>query len=103
MNLRQDLRYALRQVRTSPGFSVTVVLTLALGIGANLAVFQLLQGLLFTQLPIAKPAELYSLHAVKSPFDAQYFYSYAGYQRLRQAAPVIARSGMGGGVLQAKD
>ncbi len=79
------------------------MLTLALGIGANLAVFQLLQGILFTQLPVAKPAELYSLQAVKSPFDGQYFYSYAAYERLRQAAPVIARSGVGSGVLQARE
>ncbi len=102
-----DLRYAARQMRRKFGFSLTVVVTLALGIGANLAVFQLLQGLLFTQLPVARPAELYSLRAVKSPFDAQWFYSYQAYERLRQAtasqAPVIARSGMGSGVLQARD
>jgi predicted permease len=105
--LGQDLRYAVRQMRRKFGFSLTVIVTLALGIGANLAVFQLLQGLLFTQLPIARPAELYSLQAVKSPFDGQWFYSYQAYERLRQGtasrAPVIARSGMGTGVLQARD
>jgi predicted permease len=102
--LAQDFRYAVRQMRRKFGFSLTVIVTLALGIGANLAVFELLQGLLFTQLPIARPAELYSLHAVKSPFDEQWFYSYQAYERLRQAqAPVIARSGMGTGVLQARD
>ncbi len=105
--LRQDARFALRQLRRRLGFSVTVIVTLALGIGANLAIFQLLQGLLFTQLPVSKPAELYSLHAVKSPFDGQWFYSWPAYERLRLAtgarAPVIARSGMGTGVLQARD
>ena len=81
------------------------MVTLALGIGANLAVFQLLQAVLFTPLPIASPAQLYALHAVKSPYDGQWFYSYPAYQRLRQSAthgtPVIAHSGIGGGVLQA--
>jgi predicted permease len=106
-HLGQDLRYGARQVRTTPGFSITVVVTLALSIGANLAVFQLLYGLLFTQLPIAKPAELYGLRAVKSPFDGQWFYSYPAFERLRQATadsePVIARSGIGAGVLQARN
>jgi len=40
------IRYALRQIRSKPGFSLTVMVTLALGIGANLAVFQLLQAVL---------------------------------------------------------
>jgi predicted permease len=99
------IRYALRQIRSKPGFSLTVMVTLALGIGANLAVFQLLQAVLFTPLPIAGPGQLYALHSVKSPYDGQWFYSYPAYQRLRQAAehstPVIAHSGIGGGVLQA--
>jgi predicted permease len=100
-------RYALRQIRRKPGFSFTVIVTLALSVGANLAVFQLLQAVLFTPLPIANPAQLYSLRSVTSPFDGQWFYSYPAYERLRQAtghsAPVIARSGVGGGVLQARD
>jgi predicted permease len=102
----QDLRYAARQLWRSPGFASTVVLTLALGIGANLAIFQLLHGVLFAQLPIAQPAHLYSLRAVKSPFDAQWFFSYPGYQRLRQAtqdsAPVIARSGISDGIVMSE-
>ncbi len=100
----QDFRYAVRQLRRKLGFSLTVIVTLALGMGANLAVFQLLQGLLFTQLPIANPSELYSLRSVTSPFDGQWFYSYPAYERLEQAtaAAVIAHSGVGGGVLQAR-
>lgn len=102
--LQQDLRQSVRQFHKSPGFALTVVLTLAIGVGANLAVFRLLHGVLFAQLPVARPSQLYSLQAVKSPFDAQWFYSYPAYQRLRRAtgnaAPVIARSGIGSGVLQ---
>jgi predicted permease len=104
-SLQRDLRQAVRQLHKAPGFSLTVVLTLAIGIGANLAVFRVLHGVLFAQLPIVQPSQLYSLRAVKSPFDAQWFYSYPAYERLRRAtgssAPVIARSGLGTGVLQA--
>jgi predicted permease len=103
-HLNHDLRHAVRQLHKSPGFALTVVLTLAVGVGANLAVFRLLHEILFAQLPVVRPSQLYSLQAVKSPFDAQWFYSYPAYQRLRQAtgstAPVIARSGPGSGVLQ---
>ncbi len=102
-----DTRYAFRQLRKSPGFATTTVLTLAIGIGANLAIFQLLYGVLFAHLPVKQPAELYSLHAVQSPFDGQWFFSFPAYQRLRQAthenAPVFARSGFGIGVLQETD
>jgi predicted permease len=105
--LQQDLRHAIRQVSNAPGFALTVVLTLAIGIGANLAVFRVLHGVLFARLPVVRPSQLYSLRAVKSPFDAQWFYSYPAYERLRQAtgiaAPVIARSGLGSGVLQVRN
>jgi len=106
-HLQQDLRQAVRQLHKAPGFALTVVLTLAIGIGANLAVFRVLHGVLFAQLPIIQPSQLYSLRAVKSPFDAQWFYSYPAYERLRQAtgtsAPVIARSSVGSGVFQARN
>jgi predicted permease len=105
--LQQDSRQAIRQLHKAPGFALTVVLTLAIGIGANLAVFRVLHGVLFARLPIVRPSQLYSLRAVQSPFDAQWFYSYPAYERLRQAtgttAPVIARSGLGSGVLQVRN
>jgi predicted permease len=101
----QDLCQAIRRLPKAPGFAFTVVFTLAIGIGANLAVFRVLHGVLFARLPIAQPSQLYSLHAVKSPFDAQWFYSYPAYQRLKQVtgASVIARSGLGSGVLQVRN
>jgi predicted permease len=57
--LWQDVRYALRQLRTAPGFTLTVVITLALGIGANTAIFTLVHGVLERSLPVADPSRLY--------------------------------------------
>jgi putative ABC transport system permease protein len=103
-DLLTDLRYAARQLLHAPGFAFTVVLTLALCIGANLGVFQLLYGVLFAPLPISHPQELYSLKAAKSPFDSQTFLSYSAYRNLRRAtqdtAPVIARSSISRAVIQ---
>jgi len=60
----QDLRYASRQLRRAPGFSASILLVLGLGIGANAAIFSILNVTLLRQLPYAKPGELVSLQAV---------------------------------------
>jgi predicted permease len=102
--LKQDFQFAVRQLHRSPGFAITVALTLSLCIGANLAVIRLVNGVLFSQLAVSRPSELFSLHAVKSPFDKQWIYSFAAFENLRKSteglAPVSARSGVSRGIVQ---
>jgi macrolide transport system ATP-binding/permease protein len=56
--LLQDLEYAFRQLRKTPGFTVTVLLTLTLGIGANSAIFTLVNAIMLHNLPVVDPKTL---------------------------------------------
>jgi len=91
--LMQDLRYALRRLRQSPGFAVVSVITLALGIGANTAIFTLVHAVMLKSLPVANPKQLYRLGnednccVIGGLQDNWAIYSYALYQQFRDHTP----------------
>ena len=97
-SLLQDLRYALRQLRKSPAFTVTVVLTLALGIGANAAVFTLFDQVLLRMLPVQQPKNLvrfnwtggFSGSASSFGGDTNNYFSYPMYKDLRDQNQVFS-------------
>ncbi len=82
-SLLQDLRYSFRMFGRSPAFAVTAILVLALGIGANTAMFSLLDGLLWSPRPFTRPAEIVQLYSQdkRNPRDFQLF-SYPTYRDL---------------------
>src|SRR6202161_2845218 len=59
--MQADLRDAMRQLRKAPGFTATVVITLALGIGATTAIFTLIHQVMLKSLPVTKPEELWKI------------------------------------------
>ena len=88
-NLLHDARHAFRQLRRAPAFTATALLTLAFGIGANLAVFQLLYAVILADLPVPHPQEVVIVHVAQSPFDHDWEVSYPAYERLRASTPDI--------------
>jgi predicted permease len=95
--LRQDIAYALRQMRLSPVFTLTAMLTLALGIGATTAIFSLIDTVMLKSLPVADPASLYRIGdggdcCVEGSTQENWgMYSYPFYQVMQKNAPEFAQ------------
>jgi predicted permease len=94
----QDLQYALRQLKKTPAFTVTAVLTLALGIGANTAIFTVFNQVLLRMLPVESPQELVRLRYAGSNMgrinvfggDSHDYFSYPMYRELRDRNAVFS-------------
>jgi predicted permease len=88
-DVRHDLRYAFRQLSRSRGFAVIAIVTLALGIGANTAIFSLLNAVVFRSLPVSAPHELVFFGNARAEGSTQYLssgraFSYPFYREFRE-------------------
>ncbi|MBZ5626717.1 MAG: ABC transporter permease, partial [Acidobacteriia bacterium] len=86
-NLLQDLRFALRQMRRSPGFALTAVFTLALGIAANVIVFGVIQALILRPIDVPHPDQVMTLAHSNEPYP---IFSYPEVRDVREGNTVFS-------------
>jgi hypothetical protein len=67
--MMQDTKYAVRMLAKNPGFALIAILTLSLGIGANTALFSVVNGVLLNPLPFANPSRLAAIHWKTPQFE----------------------------------
>ncbi len=84
--LLRDLRYAARQFRRSPGFTIAVVVTLALGIGATTAIFSCVYGLLIKSLPFQDERSIVAISEINTNVKGGVEATYPQLSRLAQTA-----------------
>jgi len=95
--LVQDVRYAFRRFRQSPGFALICVITLALGIGANTAIFTLVDAVMFKSLPVQRPGELFRVGqtdncCVNGGYQGDWsLFSYDLYRHFRDSTPEFSQ------------
>ncbi|MGH9396204.1 MAG: ADOP family duplicated permease [Terriglobia bacterium] len=87
--LLQDLRYGLRQLRRNPGFTAVAVITLALGIGANTAIFSVINAVMLNVLPVSHPNQLVLLRW-ESPHMVTDYFPYPTFDQLREHNSVFS-------------
>ncbi len=97
-NLVHDVRYGARQLRRNPGFTAAAVLTLALGIGANTAIFTVANALLFRSLPVREPEELVQAVVADDSGRPEYTFSFPLYEQLRDGAHGLSGLFAAGGI-----
>src|SRR5215510_14520001 len=95
-DLIQDVRYGMRTLRKSPGFTAVAALSLALGVGANTAIFSLVDAILIKSLPVKDPEQLVLLKTVDRDGESYTRLTYSDFARLRSFTQIFSGVFVGG-------